>query len=122
MIEDTVTLDDNEELQVTRFNFPNPTPTSLVHQTTFVTRHGFYLRFETQALRECQTTDTSTMLSAVRFSDIYNSEHNETQLCSDYSETPVRIQSFFHTFKLRYEVFNDSVSSIRGRVTAVPGT
>ena len=120
-IEDAVTLDGDEEFQAAPLNFPNRTPRSLVHQTTFVARHGFYFRFETKSLRNCpETTNASAAAVTVRFSDIYNAD-SETQLCLGYSKTPLRLESFFHTFKLRYEVFNGSVSSIFGRIIALPG-
>lgn len=118
VIKDTVTLDDDKELQVTQFNFPNPTPTALVHEITFVARHGFYVRFVTQTLSQCRSAGTAALTAL--FSDIYNAD-SRTELCDGYSETPVRLESFFHTFKLRYEVFNGSVSSVLGRVTALPG-
>ena len=118
MIKEVVPLEVGEELKVVQFNFPNPSPEAFTHRITFVARHGFYIRFESQSLKACHPIYASLK---VLLSDSYNND-TQLKLCNGYSERGVQFESHFHTLQLQYQVLNRSVSSVLGRVVAFPGT
>lgn len=120
---DVVIVDRNEVVDVIPLNFPQPPPFQLRHRMTFITSHGFYLRFKTSIwMRLCEHSVNSSLLLVARFADSYSSKSTEITLCHGYETQPFQLESVFHSLTFEYEPMEDGKRlGIIGNVISIPG-
>lgn len=113
-------------MEVIPLNFPHPLPETLRYRVTFVTHHGFYLRFDAAAwLEHCDDGNLPSSLrssAVVLLSDVYNNG-TEIELCGNqFDEMDLGFESIFHTLTIEYQQVNGNKRMpILGTMTSIAG-
>ena len=104
-------------------NSPYMLPTLLKHTITFITRHGFYLRYSgADRLGPCEKSPVSSAAVLV-LKDAYDTTNGtEIELCPVYHVSQhFQFDSIFHTLTIEYTQVADKVLPLLGEIQSYPG-
>ena len=122
-LKDKVAVIPNGGLSLVPLNSPYMLPTMLKHTITFITRHGFYLRFSAADwLGPCEKSQVSSTAVLV-LKDAYDTiNETEIELCPVYQVSQhFHFVSIFHTLTIEYIQVADKDLSLLGEIQSYPG-